>query len=107
MKTIDATLDRATVMAGTAMMLAWTLWLGFVGLVLLMAIFYAMMADSRILLISGIVLLSTPIVMTLAWAVLGCVRAFVKRLASEEAQTSPSWWEYRRDFRILYQAYYL
>jgi hypothetical protein len=108
MKTIETPVDRATMVLGTAMMVAWTLWLGLVGLMLLLVVFYAMMAANQTLIVAGAFLLFTPFLLTLVWGGLTGVNALAKKVAAVGARyaAQPSWWERRRDFRILYQAYY-
>lgn len=108
MRTIETPADRTTKILGTAMMLAWTLWIGLVGLVLLLVVFYAMMTANQTLTVVGTFLLFTPFLLTVAWGGFTGASVLAKKIAAKtHVQGSElSWWEHRRDFRVLYQAYY-
>ncbi|MCA1960372.1 MAG: hypothetical protein LDL33_06215 [Desulfomonile sp.] len=99
--------NRACMIAGTAMMLAWTLGIGFVGLVLLLAIAYALVFHHPAVAVVCIFLLFTPLMLTVLWAVLGAAVAIGERWTAFQAVSGPTWWERRQPHRVLYQAYFL
>jgi hypothetical protein len=70
MKTLSGTLNKATRSLGTAMAIIWTLWLGPVGMVLLLSVLFAMTAGQRTGMVLCALLMSVPFFLTLAW---GCV----------------------------------
>jgi hypothetical protein len=72
MKTLVNTTDRASKVLGTAMAMVWTLWLGPVGLGLLLAVFYGMTTGNHSATVLGTILLFVPFFLTLTW---GCVNA--------------------------------
>jgi len=101
------TLERAAAVLGTAMMLAWTFVIGGLGFLLLLGVYYAMGAYSQSLLTICCFGLALPILLTAVFGLLSLADAMMQRLAIEESASSPTWWERRKDFRVLYQAYYM
>jgi hypothetical protein len=101
------TLDRTSMILGTAMMLGWTLGLGILGLALLLAIAYAMITQSYTLALTCSVLLFMPLILTMAWGMFHAAATLEKNWALRFGVAGPSWWERRQAHRILYQAYFL
>ncbi len=62
------TLDRVSMVLGTAMMIAWTLAIGIGGFVLLLAIAFGMVSQSLNLATVASGLLFLPLLLTVAWA---------------------------------------
>ena len=100
-------LEKAAAVIGTAMMLAWTFLIGVFGFALLIGVYYAMGAQSQsILAICGFGL-ALPILLTVVFGLLSLADAMMQKLEVEDEASSPTLWEMRKDFRVLYQAYYL
>lgn len=76
-------LDKASSILGTAMMLAWTLGLGILGFVLLVAIAYAMVLQNQTLVIVCSLLLFSPLLMTVAWGLLSAAEKARDRRAMD------------------------
>jgi len=106
MPKVENYLNRAAMVLGTAMIIAWTMLLGLTGATLLVAVFYAMTTAQDAFVILATFALFAPILTTLVW---GCVTAAdeaLKKLETWNVAEGPSWWQRHSDFRILYQAYY-
>jgi len=93
--------------AGTAMMLAWTLGIGIVGLLLLLAIAYGLAFHHPAIVIVCTFLLFAPLMLTVLWGIMGAAAVMGERLAAFQPVSGPSWWEHRQPHRVLYQAYFL
>jgi hypothetical protein len=106
MKTVETTLGKAAMFLGTAMIIAWSILLGLTGAVLLLMLFHAMTAHLDAYMILLTFVLFTPLLMTLAWSCVSVAEQAMKRLDTRHGVKDTSWWEHRRGFRILYQAYY-
>jgi hypothetical protein len=102
----DTMFDAAAEVFGTAMMLAWTMWLGIGGLVFLLGCFYAVMTQSPRLLIVSLALMSVPLVLTLVWGFFGLAHVIAEKYSLATNAESQCWWERRKGYRVLYQAYY-
>jgi hypothetical protein len=63
----DRSSERGYMILGTAMMLAWFMVIGVGGFLLLLGIFYAMVAENMTLAVVCCVLLFAPLGMTLLW----------------------------------------
>lgn len=63
------TLDRVSLILGTAMMIAWMLAIGIGGFVLLLAIAFGMMSHSNNLAVVASCLLFLPLLLTVAWGI--------------------------------------
>lgn len=100
-------LEKAVKVLGTAVMLSWTFIIGIFGFVILLGIYYAMVVESQSLLGFCCFLLFSPILLTVVFGCLSLAETLRKELAVSEDSSSPTWWDTRRDFRVLYQAYYL
>ena len=100
-------LGKAAEILGTAMMLAWTFLIGVFGFALLVGVYYAMGAQSQSLLAICCFGLALPILLTAVFGLLSLADAMMQKLDIEEETSGPTWWEMRKDFRVLYQAYYL
>jgi len=100
-------LEKVVKVLGTAVMLSWTLIIGLFGFVLLLGIYYAMEAENQNLLGFCCFLLFSPILLTIVFGCLSLAEAVRKELTVREDPSSPSWWDTRQGFRVLYQAYYL
>ncbi len=96
-----STLNRASAILGTAMMIAWTLGIGLVGLGLLLVIAYALVAQSHTLAIICSFLLFAPIIMTIVWGIISAAEVTNEKLAAHHKGPRPSWWE-RRKARVPY-----
>lgn len=105
--TTTGTLDRASMLLGTAMMIAWTLGIGIVGFALLLAIAYTMIFHNYSLTFVCSFFLFAPLMLTIAWGILWALEAARERLSLTRVVSAPSWWETRQEHRILYQAYFL
>ncbi len=101
------TLDKATIMLGTVMMIAWTLMIGVFGFVLLAAGAYGITSHRYTLVTVCAILLFSPLLMTIVWGLFSAIGIVSKQFATDYAMAGPTWWEQRQDHRILYQAYYL
>lgn len=100
-------LERAAAILGTAMILAWTFLIGVFGFALLIGVYYAIGADSQSLLAICCFGLALPILLTVVFGLLSLADAMMQKLDVKEDDSSPTWWEIRKDFRVLYQAYYM
>jgi hypothetical protein len=100
-------LGKAASILGTAMMLAWTFLIGVFGFALLIGVYYAMGAQNSSLIAICCFGLALPILLTAVFGLLSLADAMMQKIAVEEDTSSPTWWEMRKDFRVLYQAYYL
>jgi hypothetical protein len=101
------TLDRTSMILGTAMMLGWTLGLGILGFALLLAVAYAMLTHSYALAVAGSVLLFMPLFLTIAWGMFHTAATLERSWSLRFGLAGPTWWERRQAHRILYQAYFL
>lgn len=102
-----SSLDRACMITGTAMMLAWILQIGIVGLALLLAIAYGLTFHHPTFAIVCAFLLFAPLILTVLWGILGAAAAIREIWATYDTVSGLSWWERRQAHRILYQAYFL
>lgn len=100
-------LDKAPAILGTAMMLAWTLGLGILGFVLLLAIAYAMVLQNPTLVIVCSFLLFAPLLMIIVWGLLSAAELAREKWAMHYGVSGPSWWERRQAHRKPYRAYFL
>lgn len=100
------TLDRGAMVLGTAMMIAWTLGIGIVGFVLLLAIAYAMVFQSHTVAVVLSFLLIAPLMLTIAWGIVWAAKEVSASEAVQHALSGPTWWEQRRG-RALYEAYFI
>ncbi len=101
-----STLNRASAILGTAMMIAWTLGIGLVGLGLLLVVAYALVAQSHTLAIVCSFLLFAPLIITIVWGIISAAEAISEKWAAHHRGSGPSWWERRKAHRVLYQAYF-
>lgn len=85
------TLDKTSTILGTAMMLVWTLGLGILGFVLLLAIAYAMTMQNQTLLIVCSSLIFAPLLITLVWGLFSAANLARKRWATQNDVSGPSW----------------
>jgi hypothetical protein len=104
--TATSSFDRTSMMLGTAMMLAWTFWMGIGGLVLLLAVAYAFVNHSPTLGIVCSFLVFAPLMMTIVWGVAGVCETVRHKWITNCSLPGPTWWERRKSHRVLYQAYY-
>ena len=94
-----STLDRAVMILVTGMMLAWTLGIGIVGFVVLLAIAWALVYQSHILAVVLSFLVIAPLLLTLLWGVLmavGLIRErWIMKLTAPESSWREEYWEQR------------
>ncbi len=110
MRTVSSetsTMERTSLIVGAAMMLAWTLWLGIVGFVLLVAIVSALVWQSHTLAVVCSFLLLAPVMMTALWGTLQVMEGLRKKWVLACSIPSPTWWDMRQGHRVLYQAYFV
>ncbi len=107
MNATEATLDRGSLFLGSAAIIGWTVGLGALGVMFLLAVWYAMVAESHIPAIICAVLLLMPLALTLIWGVFSWGAFAAEKLRSVHSDSALSWWDTRQRHRILYQAYYL
>lgn len=75
----ETALGRAARFLGTAMMLAWTFVIGILGFVLLLGVYYAMVAQSQSLLTVCCFLLFSPLLLTVVFGCLSLAERMVQR----------------------------
>jgi len=88
----DTAEERLTSGIGTMVFVAWLLFLGPAGLLLLLAVAYAMAVQNLALGIIGGLLLATPVVLTAAWvpvALFALVRERSARWTATSAERAP------------------
>jgi hypothetical protein len=103
----DSILSRSAMHLGTVMMMAWTLIIGGLGFMLLIGVYYAMVAHSQSLLLTCCFFLLSPLLLTVVFGCLSLAELVTKQIAVSDGATDTSWWEKRKDYRVIYQAYYL
>lgn len=107
MRATEAILDRGTIFLGTAAVIGWTAGLGAFGFLFMLAVWYAMVADSHVPAIICAVFLLSPLALTLVWGVLAWGAVIAEKLRRMQEEPALTWWDRRQRHRILYQAYYL
>jgi hypothetical protein len=107
MNVTEATLDRGTMFLGSAAIIGWTAGLGVFGALFMLAVWYAMVAESHIPAIICAAFLLSPLALTLVWGVLSWGELAAEKLRLMQHDSALSWWDRRQRHRILYQAYYL
>ncbi len=70
MNVTEATLDRGIMFLGSAAIIGWTAGLGIFGVAFLLAVWYAMVAESHLPAIICAAFLLSPLALTLVWGVL-------------------------------------
>ena len=103
----DSILSRSAMSLGTVMMMAWTLMIGGLGFILLVGVYYAMVAHSQSMLLTCCFFLLSPLLLTVVFGCLSLAEAVTKHTAVRDTAGAMSWWEQRKDYRVIYQAYYL
>lgn len=99
-------LDKAVMALGQAMMVAWTLILGVLGFVLLLALVAALVAHAYTAAVVIGLLLVTPLLMTLMWGVLAIGAALRDLWAEIQERDFQSLWERSQGLRVMYRAYF-
>lgn len=102
------TLDRVSMILGTAMMIAWTLAIGIGGFVLLLAIAFGMVSQSLNLAAVASGLLFLPLLLTVAWGITLAAETIREKNAVRTI-SMPSWQEgcFDQRVRISYIPNYL
>ena len=103
----DSILNRSAMHLGTVMMMAWTLIIGGLGFMLLIGVYYAMVVHSQSLLLTCCFFLLSPLLLTVVFGCLSLAEVVTKRTTERDTAADVSWWEKRKDYRVIYQAYYL
>jgi len=103
----NGTLRRVSTILGTAMMLAWALWIGAVGFALMMAIAYALITENGTMATLCSILLFTPVMISALWGISMGADMLAQKLVPILNIAGATWWERRQPHRILYQAYFL
>jgi hypothetical protein len=88
-------LDKAAAVLGTAMMIAWTFVIGFVGLVLFAAIAYALLFRNYFLVGACSFVIFAPLIMTILWGILRLIAFARERRAASNVLAGPSWRDQR------------
>jgi len=83
-------LDKAVVILGTSMMLVWTLGIGIVGFIVLLAIPWALATQSHNLAIVSSFLVIVPLMLTLLWGLLMLVGVIRDKVAAQLSDSSRS-----------------
>ena len=86
----DTAVQRSTSGIGAAIFISWSLFLGPVGLVVLLGVAYAMVVQNLALGIIGGLLLATPVVLTAAWIPVAFFALLREKRAPSTAPTSES-----------------
>jgi amino acid transporter len=84
-------LEKTSSILGTVMMLAWTLGIGILGFVLLLAIAYAMTMQNQTLLIVCCVLIFAPLLITTVWGLFSAANHARKRWVTQYDVSDPNW----------------
>lgn len=77
----ETALGRVARLLGTAMMLAWTFVIGILGFVLLLGVYYAMVAQSQSLLAVCCFLLFSPLLLTIVFGCLSLAERLVQKFS--------------------------
>ena len=99
-------LDKVLMALGQAMMTAWTLMLGVVGFVLLLALVAALVTYSYTAAVVVGFLLVTPLLLTLVWGVLAIGVAWRDLWAELQERDFQTLWERSQGLRVVYKAYF-
>jgi hypothetical protein len=82
MRDEDTAVDRWTAGIGTAIFVSWLLFLGPVGILLLLSVAYAMLVQNLALGIIGGLLLATPLILSATWVPVAFYAVLRERRAS-------------------------
>lgn len=106
-RTETSALDKASMILGKAMMLSWTFTIGIAGLAILLTAAYAAVSQSHLLAILCVLLLLTPLFITVLWGAFRIAAMLAEKFGPASSISGPTWWEQRGEHRVIYQAYCL
>jgi hypothetical protein len=107
MDSSEACRDRGHVILKSAAIMGWTAGLAAICLAVVLALGYAMAAESHIPAVICAVFLLAPLALTLVCGAYSWGTVLAEKIRLLQKDSAASWWDTRQRHRILYQAYYL